>query len=341
LKTIRIEKLHLMLRLVLGGLSAFSIPHITHAAGTPAGSTIQNTAQVNYDLGAGTLTTSSNATTVTVAEIINVSVVTLTDTVNVTPSATNQVLQFSLTNTGNGPEQFGLVPNSTLVGDDFDPTLASNRIYFDIDGTPGLSPGDTLYTPGVNDPTLLADASITVLVVNDIPAGLANGATGRSELNATSLTGGVSGTVGQIYAGQGVSGVDAVLGTSAGRATSNGTYISGSILLTLVKSQLITNALGNNQPVPGATITYQIVISPSGTGTADNVVFSDAIPVNTTYVPGSLSFNNGTGVATLTDAADTDAGQFSSAATAQVSVNLGTLTDASAAQTVSFAVTIN
>ncbi|MGE0188012.1 MAG: hypothetical protein AB7Q04_01675 [Steroidobacteraceae bacterium] len=326
---------------LLLGLSAFGLPQLSHATGTAAGSSIQNTAQVSYDLGGSTLTTSSNATTLTVAEIIDANIITLTSTVSVTPGATNQVLQYRLTNTGNGPEKFSLLPNSTLVGDDFDPALATNRIYFDADGTPGLSPGDTLYAPGSNDPSLNADAYIVVLVVNDIPTGLANGATGRSELSATSVTGGVSGTVGQIFTGQGVGGVDAVLGTTAGRANNSGAYVVGSIALTAVKSQVITNTLGNNQPVPGATITYQVVITPSGSGTANNVVFSDAIPANTTYVPNSITLNTGAGVVAMSDAADTDAGQFISTPTARVSVNLGALTAASAAQTVSFAVKIN
>jgi uncharacterized repeat protein (TIGR01451 family) len=294
----------------LAGLIAASLlPQLVQAAGTAAGSAINNTAQVSYDIGGSPVTTTSNPTTLNVAEIINTNLTTLTASVSVTPGATNQVLQFRLTNTGNGPEQFSLLPNSTIVGDDFDPTLAANRIYFDTDGTPGFSPGDTLYVPGSNDPTLAADASILVLVLNDIPTGLANGATGRSELSVSSLTGGLSGAVGQTYAGQGVGGVDAVLGTTAGRS----------------------------QPVPGATITYQVVITASGTGTASNAGFTDAIPANTTYVPGTLRLNG----ATLTDGADADAGQYLGTPTAQVSVVLGTLTSASTAQTINFAVTIN
>jgi uncharacterized repeat protein (TIGR01451 family) len=104
-----------------------------------------------------------------------------------------------------------------------------------------------------------------------------------------------------------------------------------------VKSQVIADQFGGTQPVPGATITYQIVATPSGTGTATNVVFNDAIPANTTYKNGSLKLN---GVA-LSEANDTDAGQFITTPAAQVSVALGSLTAASSAQTISFAVTIN
>lgn len=311
------------------------LPAASHAAGTAAGTPIQNTAQVSYDIAGTPVTTASNATTLTVAEIVNTNVTTLTSSVSVAPGATNQVLQFRLTNTGNGPEQFQLTPNSTMVGDNFDPVLAANSLYFDIDGTAGLSPGDTLYVPGNNDPLLLADASIVVLVVNNIPSGLGNGVTGRSELTAAAFTG--TGAPGTVFAGQGVGGADAVLGTTGGTANNNGAYVAGSITLTAVKSQVVTDQFGGSQPVPGATITYQVAITPSGTGTAANAVFSDAIPANTTYKPGTLTLN-GTG---LTDSADADVGQFVGLPTAQVSVALGTLTAASSAQTVSFAVTIN
>jgi uncharacterized repeat protein (TIGR01451 family) len=312
------------------------LPIASHAAGTAAGTNIQNTAQVSYDVGGTAVTTASNATTLTVAEIINTNVIALTNSVSVAPGATNQVLQFRVTNTGNGPEKFHLTPNSTIVGDGFDPVLATNSIYFDTDGTPGLNTAtDTLYVPGSNDPNLLADASIVVLVVNNIPSGLANGLQGRSEVSAAAFTG--TGTPGTVYAGQGVSGADAVLGTTGGKGNSNGVYVIGSIALNAVKSQVISDQFGGTQPLPGATITYQIVVTPSGTGTASNVVFNDGIPVNTTYKTGTLKLNG----AALSDASDGDAGQFIASPATQVSVALGTLTAASSAQTISFAVTIN
>ena len=46
-----------------------------------------------------------------------------------------------------------------------------------------LSPGDTPYVAGSNDPVLNADAFVTVLVVNDIPAGVADGNRGFSRLH--------------------------------------------------------------------------------------------------------------------------------------------------------------
>ena len=59
---------------------------------------------------------------------------------------------------------------------------------------------------------LNADAFVTVLVVNDIPAGAADGNVGFSRLTADARTG--IGAPGTTFAGQGASGTDAVVGTT-------------------------------------------------------------------------------------------------------------------------------
>jgi hypothetical protein len=66
-------------------------------------------------------------------------------------------------------------------------------------------------------------------------------------------------------------------------------------------------------------------------------VFTDRIPANTTYVPGSLKLNT----AALSDTADGDAGEYATAPDARVSVALGALSQASGNQTIEFAVLIN
>lgn len=136
--------------------------HQASAAGTAAGTNIQNVAQVSYQLGGNTLTTASNVSSINVAEIINVNVTALTAAVSVATGAANQALMFRVTNTGNGPEKYRLTPNSALVGDDFDPVLAATSIYFDTDGTAGFSAGDTPYAPGGNDPLLAPDGKSVV-----------------------------------------------------------------------------------------------------------------------------------------------------------------------------------
>src|SRR5262245_29508675 len=242
---------------------------------------------------------------------------------------------YRVTNTGNGPETFHLQMTSVIAGDEFDPTPAAPAIYFDTDGSGDLSSGDVPYTAGSNDPVLNADAFVSVLVVNDIPASVADGNRGFSRLTAAARAG--TAAPGTVFAGQGVSGTDAVAGTTGADGEATGLYLVAGIAVNAVKSQSVADQFGGTRPVPGARINYSIVVSATGTGTAATTVFSDNIPASTTYVPGTLRLNN----IALSDSADTDAGDFSTTPNARVRVTLGDLTQASGTQTVQFAVTIN
>jgi uncharacterized repeat protein (TIGR01451 family) len=320
--------------LLLTIASSVASPAAVHAVGTAAGTNITNTATVNYSLGGTPTTITSNTTTLAVAELINVTIALQSPTVSVAAGGSNKALLFLVTNTGNGGEIFALAGDSVLVGDDFDPTPAAPFIYFDTDSSGDLSPADTPYVAGGNDPLIAADGSVAVLLVNNIPPGLPDGEYGRSELTATANTG--TGAPGTVMPGQGPGGVDAVIGTSGGVAAVFGQYLVGDILLSAVKSQAVLDPFGGSQPIPGAAITYQIVVTATGSGVALGAAFTDPIPASTTYVAGSLRLNG----ATLTDAADTDAGSFD-LAPARVAVSLGDLTTAAGPQTIDFRVTIN
>ena len=251
------------------------------------------------------------------------------------PGDTNQDLLFTVSNTGNGSETLLLTVDSALAGDDFDPLPAVPSQYFDTDASGDLSAGDTPYNPGVNDPLLAPDESVNLLLVNDIPAGLADGLIGQSELSAAAATG--TGAPGDEYAGQGDGGVDAVVGASGAADADAGEHIVGNVQLSIVKSATIVDPFGGTQPVPGAQIIYTVVTSVTGGGTATNAMVRDEIPANTTFVPASIRLN---GVA-MTDAPDGDAGEWISAGMPTVVVDLGDLTQAAGAQTVEFTVTID
>lgn len=311
-----------------GSLPAFG-------AGTQAGTDITNTAEVAYQVGATSVTETSNLVTITVAEIVDVDVTLQSPQTPVTAGSSGQDLLFTVTNTGNGTETFTLAIDSALAGDNFDPVpTLPNSIYFDTDGSGDLSAADTPYTPGSNDPNLAPDASVDIIIVNDIPGAVSNGDLGQSALIATSATG--TGPAGTVFAGAGDGGVDAVSGTSEGDDQAAGEYIIQSITVTAVKSATVSDPFGGTEPVPGAEITYQVDVTANGSGTATAAAFSDAIPANTTYVPGSIELNG----APLTDVADADAGAFDGVGLS-VSVALGDLTAASGTQVVVFRVVID
>lgn len=322
-------------RRLLAAACLVFVNDVAFAAGTPAGTVIPNTAQVTYTVSGETTTTNSNTVSVVVNEIVDAVVTLQSPAVPAVPGATQQELVFLLTNTGNASESFRLVANSVLTGDDFDPVPSSPFIWFDTDGSGDLSAADTPYISGSNDPVLAPDASVTILVVNDIPTGLANGQRGRSNLAATSLTG--TGTPGQVYPGGSAPGVDAIVGNSGGDGDATGEYVIGDVALGIVLSQQVADPYGGDSAVPGSTITYTSVVTPSGSSTAGASVWSNQVPAWTTYVPGSLRWNG----TPLSDAADADAGQYLATPAPQVRVVLGDLTTASGPQTIVYRVTIN
>ena len=318
------------------GLAALATGRQGFATGTAAGTAITNSARVSYTLGASVATANSNTTSTTVLQILDVVATVQTPSVAVAPGDAKKPLTFRITNTGNGPDTFLLTPLSTLPGDNFDPVLATPaNIYFDTDNSGDYSPGDTAYVPGA-DLTLPADGAITVFVLNNIPAGLNSADEGRSQLSAVRKGG--PGTPGQEIVGGGVGGINAVFGSTGDQAVQFGKYVvATSLTLTAVKTLALADTFGGARPIPGATITYTVVMTPTGTGSATAAAFSDPIPANTTFKPGSIRLN----AVALTDIAGDDAGEYLTLPSPQVKVVLGNLTQASGVQTVQFAVTIN
>lgn len=305
------------------------------AVGTPVGTLIENTATVDFILSGTPTTLVSNTTSITVIERIDVVVTLQSPQVLVAPNDTNRALLFTVTNTGNGSETFQLAIDSAIAGDDFDPIPSVTAIYFDTDGSGDFNAGDVAYVPGTNDPVLAADASIDVLLLNDIPGAVVNGNIGRSQLTATSATG--SGAPGTEFTGQGDGGVDAIVGFSGGQDADIGEYLVSDVLVNVIKTASIADPFGGTQPIPGATITYTITVEVTGTGTATASVISDPIPTFSTYAPGSITLN----AAALSDAIDADAGEFDTGGAPTVVVRLGDLTQADGIQTIEFQVTID
>ena len=308
------------------------------AVGTAADTDINNTAQVTFEVDGTPVTQDSNTVTITVAEILDVAAVLQSPQLQVSAGETGRGLLFTITNTGNGSEAFTLNFDNDFISDpavDFNPVAQTPAIYFDTDGSGDLSAGDVAYNAGVNDPVLAPDAAVNMLIVNDIPAGEANGNIGRSELTATANTG--NGAPGTIFAGAGTGGVDAVAGTSGANQAATGEYIVAEVTVVITKSAVVADQFGGTLPIPGATITYTIVVEVTDSGTATSVVVTDPIPASTTYVADSLTLN----AAALTDDANGDAGELDTSGAPTIVVRLGDLTQASGVQTIEFEVQID
>lgn len=268
------------------------MPRVLWALGTPEGMVITNQAMASYNIGATAMTTPSNATNTPVQELVNVLVIwdDLTSVLVLSPS-TDQALKFLVVNDGNGNEDFDL---SAVApgGPTFTPILQAPALYADTNTNGVYDVGVDLAIAG-STVSLNADERRTVFVVSDIPGGFNNTDLGISSLNAVSQSG----------TGAGTSYPGGIIGASGGQSSASGTYEVRNTVLSLNKSVVsISDPFGGNQPVPGAEIRYEIIVSVNGTGTADSLTVTDPIPANTAY-SGFLSVDSPPAIASTVSGA--------------------------------------
>ncbi len=294
------------------GLAALSSVAATpaFAAGTTAGTTITNTATVDYQVGGVAQGQQSASNNFTVDRKINLLVEEVgTVTTNVVPGQTNAVTTFQLTNSSNEALDFALVASQIVGGtashggtDTFN--VNNVRIYRDntVTGTVGSwDAGDTLITAYVDE--LVVDTAIRLFVVSDIPAGLANNAVAGVTLRATAREGGLAGTQGAAITettGANTAGKDTVFADIAGVAgdiardgshSDNDDYTVQTATLAVTKTSRVISDPFNNTTnpklIPGAVVEYCIAVANTGGAAATSVVINDP-------VPGQLTFNAGT-----------------------------------------------
>lgn len=276
---------------------------LVFAAGTPAGTNIQNQATVTYTDGSGNpLTALSNVVTTTVSQV---------GAVTVTPDRAGNALPgvtvyyaHTVTNGGNG-------------GDTVNMTIASSNgwttaLYFDNNADGTLDAGDTLMTDTDGDTlvdtgAIAADTTLNILAAVTVPAGTADGTSDTTTITGTSAFDNTA--------------VDSAVDTTTVQAPDLG---------------VVKSVAPAGPQVPGTTLTYTMVITNNGSSVANTVQLTDTIPANTTYVAGSITL----GGVSKTDAGGDDEGDFNVTNPFQVTVDVGALA-AAASATVTFQVTIN
>ena len=306
------------------------------ALGTTAGTRIINEARADYTVGTSpTITAYTGTVGVSVAELVDVDV-SWADASTPIPvygplPVSGVPLRFTVTNLGNGDEDWDLVVDNALAGDDFNPDASgtSPEIYRD-NGDGIFNTADTLV---VGSEPIVANSVITPIyffVLNDFsdtsPTGPGDGDRAWVSLDATST----NAAGGSVQVGAGDNGSDLVLGLSGGTDTDTGIYEVILTAVTLVKSAVIDDggvSPTGDQPIPGATISYTIELGVQGSGTAQGVVVTDPFPTDTTYVPGSLGV--------------IPAPLGTAVGSTNVTINFGDLTSAAGTQTITFDVTID
>lgn len=298
---------------VLAAASPLLWAGAAHGAGTTAGTAILNTATVTYVQAGRTASASASANPVLVAQLLNASVTWQDATpVTATSPASSRPLAFAVTNTGNGVDTFRLTRDNALAGDQFDPADAvQGAIWIESGAQAGFQAtgpnADRLYVPGVTDLVLAADQTQLAYLLSDIPAGQPTGAAGKAALAATStlaLSNPAPGT--QVAL---VSGVPAIVGAGRARGTATGTYLVSSVAIGIAKSvTAVRDPSGGSQVMSGSVLTYRLLVTATGAGTAGGITVTDPLPASLRYVPGSITVDG----APRSDAVDADDSSFSS-----------------------------
>lgn len=302
--------------------------HAVAANPVPAGTLIESTAEATYDDGGVARTVSSNTVQVRVDELLGVAAASL-DAGPVTVRSGPHVLTFLVSNTGNGPEALGLEVLTAVSGNAFETTLDS--IAVDSNDNGAYDPGVDAVLPAPSSTAILpAGASRRVFVIVGVPAGIGDGAQSAVNLIARAATG--TGGPGTVFASAGEGGGDAVIGAGGGMATATGQMVGSASTVTLVKWASVSDTFGGASATPGATITYGIAASVTGSAPVDALTISDAIPAGTSYLANSLTLES----VPQTDAPGDDAGEASAAG---ITVTLGSV-QGGTSRTVTFAVLI-
>ncbi len=335
-----------------------------HAVGTPVGTVLGSQATAHYTIGTSNYSTLSNMTTFRVDDKVSFTL-TASDSANVTILPNSRAyMTYVLTNTGNGPHDFTLTQAVSGI-----PTLtpaAGPTFYSDQAGTAAL-PTDVNAGGLPYLSSLASDGTKTIYLYITAPSTPTDGQTADYLITAEAYQPNNLGTVNPPVKSSTQAAADASIDKNAnfttqyvvladgqgngGDALRDGKYAelakdgsnrtvgfkaqSGSV--NVAKTATVTDELGGSQPMTGATIHYILAVTVTGSGTAMNVVIADPIPLNTTYTAGTLKLNG----VTLTDAADPDAGDVGGTTPGTVTVKLGSLTNASPVQTVTFDVKIN
>lgn len=306
-------------RLLLAGTAAFasigSAQAQTSTNGTNAGTVINNTAQATYSVNGTPQTATSNTASFVVDRKVNLTVTTeQTSNTQVTVGQTGAVTTFRVTNKTNGTQDFLLSNSQTPIlglfaGDNFD--MTNLQAYVD-------SNGNGTYEAGIDTAQyideLAPDASKIVFLVGDVP-NQSNAALAGVTLIATAAEGGSAGvqgaalqasllnndaTVDVVFADNDSDGAGLdTANNGQGRASAAYEIAANNVAITVTKtSTVISDGVSLTAPkaLPGAVVEYCLVVNNSRLLTAaTNVVLTDVIPANTTYVPNSIS----TGVLSL------------------------------------------
>lgn len=306
------NRIYRLMALLLIAAIAIVAPLSAEAAGTASGTLISNSVTVNYEVSGVAQTPLSTGPTATFAVDTKVNLtVTTTDSsyVSSAPSSTSQVLTFTVRNDGNATQDYSVAaaaatdPFNGNAADTFD--AANVQVFVETNGTAGYQAGADTAT-FIDE--LVSDATATVYIVADIPAGQAANDIAAYALIATTHNAGGAGLGALTADSSGVPnnllGVDVVFADAAnanvgadtqydGEGSDRSAYTVTAAALTITKTAVVYSdpfSSSNPKMIPGAVITYTITVTNGATGSAaTNVSITDSLAAEISA--GRLAFN--------------------------------------------------
>jgi uncharacterized repeat protein (TIGR01451 family) len=283
------------------------------AGGTLAGSTVTNTATVNYNV--GTVARTANDSDAFVVDRRIDLVVDETDgaATLVAPGQTGAVTTFTLQNTSNAVMDFALTTSqpaggaATFTGtDNFNATNV--KIYRDTNGDGDYDVGTDLEVALSGGTYFIdelgIDATVRLFVVADVPNTQVADDVAVVRLAATTRDGGTAGTMGAVTgaSASNTAAMDTVfaddddlIGAARDGIDSDGDdfRVAAANLLVGKSSTIVSDPIPGapDYHIPGAVIRYCIVVRNTGTSAATAVALSDSLPTTLNIVASSLRIN--------------------------------------------------
>ena len=282
------------------------------AAGTTAGSSIVNTASVNFQVGGVAQTAQTASNTIVVDEKVVLTAVNNGTVTSVSPGQTGAVSTFTVTNSSNAPLEIGLSAVAQTVGGADTPGTGTSAVtatgftYFtntNGSSTCSYSAANATAIASGDITSLAADGTECVYVLANIPIAATSGQNAAIDLTATaesavgvpltqsnSTVAWTPGTKQIVFADAAGNGGDAAYD---GKYTALGDYLVAAPVLSVTKiSWIVSDPVdGTTHPkaIPGATMAYCIIVANASTATASatGVSISDPLPATVTYVTGT------------------------------------------------------
>jgi len=326
-----------MLKALLGAtaLSAFTAGAAL-AGGTAAGTDVQNTFTLDYQVGGvdqPTIDNTATPTQFTVDRLVDLTVASNGDT-TVAPGAQDQELVFSLTNDGNDTQAYDLTVIDE-TGDEF--SAAGTTVFYYVDDgdgvfEPGGDDGAPIPYNGTSTGDVAPDETLFVVVEGDIPASAVDTDTDDLSLVADTLEPSTATNAGAEVTpdtdGNTLTGAaenvladaSGTLNEAAGEGdhSASATFIVASADISGVKEvtvfaedgsgcATIPGASSGGYAIPGACVEYTITVENVGGTAASDIIINDVLNDNLEFITASASGFTGGGFSSpLLPSANTD-----------------------------------